>query len=46
MKRAENENISKSSTLEEINEINELIEIKDNEIHENEDEVSYNIFII
>ncbi len=39
MKRAENENISKSSTLEEINEINELTEIKVNEIHENEDEV-------
>lgn len=39
MKRAENENISKSSTLEKINEINELTEIKVNEIHENEDEV-------
>ena len=39
MKTSENENISKSSTLEEINEINELTEIKDNEIHENEDEV-------
>jgi len=39
MKRAENENISKSSTLEETNEINELTEIKVNEIHENEDEV-------
>ena len=39
MKRAEKENISKSSTLEEINEINELTEIKVNEIHENEDEV-------